>query len=203
MLLDEEAAGSARAVAAELTARVGAERVRVVPSAEWFGESASDQDRLNRLVLGVLTVPASLYALIAVAGTLVMSYSRRGGEIAGMRMVGVSAGQVRRMALWETLSTSLLDVLIAAGVVAVGARAYRGGALGVRWRGTAERGVGDALGAHGGVRARGCRGESGSDGSFASASRRGDGLFPSVGRSVRWPDLARRRLPEQMLTAAE
>ncbi|QWB22563.1 MULTISPECIES: FtsX-like permease family protein [Streptomyces] len=126
VLLDEEAAGSARAVAAELTARVGAERVRVVPSAEWFGESASDQDRLNRLVLGVLTVPASLYALIAVAGTLVMSYSRRGGEIAGMRMVGVSAGQVRRMALWETLSTSLLGVLIAAGVVAVGARAYRG-----------------------------------------------------------------------------
>jgi putative ABC transport system permease protein len=126
VLLDEEAAGSARTVAAELTARVGAERVRVVPSAQWFGKAATDQDRLNRLVLGVLTVPASLYALIAVAGTLVMSYSRRGGEIAGMRMLGVSAGQVRRMALWETLSTSALGVLIAAGVVAVGARAYLG-----------------------------------------------------------------------------
>ncbi|MFD8674101.1 FtsX-like permease family protein [Streptomyces seoulensis] len=126
VLLDDEATGSARAVAAELTARVGAERIRVVPSAQWFGEAATDQDRLNRLVLGVLTVPASLYALIAVAGTLVMSYSRRGGEIAGMRMLGVSAGQVRRMALWETLSTSALGVLTAAGVVAMGARAYRG-----------------------------------------------------------------------------
>ncbi|MFI6108702.1 FtsX-like permease family protein [Streptomyces sp. NPDC051310] len=126
VLLGGRDAGSVRAVAAELTARVGADRIKVVPSAEWFGSAATDQDRLNRLVLAVLTVPASLYALIAVAGTLVMSYSRRGREIAGMRMLGVSAGQVRRMALWETLSTSLLGVLIAAGVVAVGARAYRG-----------------------------------------------------------------------------
>ncbi|WP_228973349.1 FtsX-like permease family protein [Streptomyces sp. DH12] len=126
VLLDPGAAGSAREVAADLTARVGADRVRAVPSAEWFGRAASDQDRLNRLVLAVLTVPASLYALIAVAGTLVMSYSRRGREVAGMRMLGVSAAQVRRMALWETLSTSLLGVGIAAAVVAVGARAYRG-----------------------------------------------------------------------------
>ncbi|WP_031069044.1 FtsX-like permease family protein [Streptomyces sp. NRRL S-118] len=126
VLLGEEAAGSARAVADELAARVGTDRVRVVPTEEWFSSVATDQDRLNRLVLAVLTVPASLYALIAVAGTLVMAYSRRGREIAGMRMVGVSAGQVRRMALWETLSTSLLGVLMAAGVVAVGARAHRG-----------------------------------------------------------------------------
>lgn len=126
VLLHKEAAGSARATAAELTARLGGDRVRVVPSAQWLGKTATDQDRLNRLVLGVLTVPASLYALIAVAGTLVMSYSRRGGEVSGMRMLGVSAGQVRRMALWETLSTSALGVLIAAGVVALGVRAYRG-----------------------------------------------------------------------------
>ncbi|MFF8593576.1 FtsX-like permease family protein [Streptomyces sp. NPDC015220] len=126
VLLGARAAGSARAVAAELTARVGADRVRVVPSARWFAQASTDQDRLNRLVLAVLTVPASLYALIAVAGTLVMSYSRRGREIAGMRMLGVSAGQVRRMALWETLSTSALGVLVAAAVVAAGARAYQG-----------------------------------------------------------------------------
>lgn len=130
VLLDGKAVDSLGTVAAELTARVGDERVRVVPSTEWFDERATDQDRLNKLVLGVLTVPSSLYALIAVAGTLVMSYSRRGGEIAGMRKLGVSVAQVRRMALWEALSTSVLGVLVAAGVVAVGARAYRG-ALGV------------------------------------------------------------------------
>ncbi|TLQ42867.1 FtsX-like permease family protein [Streptomyces marianii] len=126
VLLDEKSAGSVPAVAAELTERLGADRVRITPTADWFGRAATDQDRLNRLVLAVLAVPASLYALIAVASTLVMSYSRRGREIAGMRMIGVSAGQVRRMALWETLSTTLLGVLMAAAVVTVGARAYRG-----------------------------------------------------------------------------
>lgn len=126
MLLDERGAASAGAAAAQLTERLGADRVRVLPTETWFGRSATDQDRLNNLVLAVLTVPASLYALIAVASTLVMSYSRRGREITGMRMIGVSAGQVRRMALWETLATTTLGTLIAAAVVAWGVRAYQG-----------------------------------------------------------------------------
>ncbi|WP_052868029.1 ABC transporter permease [Streptomyces niger] len=125
VLLDEETAGSAAAEAADLAERLGPDRVRVTPTADWFGRTATGQDRLNRLVLGVLTVPASLYALIAVASTLVMSYSRRSREIAGMRMIGVSAAQVRRMALWETLSTTLLGVVIAGVVVALGVRAHR------------------------------------------------------------------------------
>ncbi|GAB7077141.1 MULTISPECIES: FtsX-like permease family protein [Streptomyces] len=126
VLLDERGAASAGAAAARLTERLGADRVRVLPTETWFGRSATDQDRLNNLVLAVLTVPASLYALIAVASTLVMSYSRRGREITGMRMIGVSAGQVRRMALWETLATTTLGTLIAAAVVAWGVRAYQG-----------------------------------------------------------------------------
>ncbi|EST38516.1 ABC transporter permease [Streptomycetaceae bacterium MP113-05] len=125
ILLDRASAGSAEAVAAELNERLGADRVQVTPTARWFAHAATDQDRLNRLVLLVLTGPASLYALIAVASTLVMSYSRRGKEITGMRMLGVSGGQVRRMALWETLSTTLLGVMVAAVVVALGAVAYR------------------------------------------------------------------------------
>ncbi|KPC92203.1 ABC transporter permease, partial [Streptomyces sp. NRRL F-6602] len=126
VLLDERGAASAGAAAAQLTERLGADPVRVLPTETWFGRSATDQDRLNNLVLAVLTVPASLYALIAVASTLVMSYSRRGREITGMRMIGVSAGQVRRMALWETLATTTLGTLIAAAVVAWGVRAYQG-----------------------------------------------------------------------------
>lgn len=61
-----------------------------------------------------------MYALIAVAGTLIMSYSRRGREIAGMRMVGVSEEQLRRMAVWETLTTTLVGAGIAAVVIALG-----------------------------------------------------------------------------------
>ncbi|GAB2724122.1 FtsX-like permease family protein [Kitasatospora kifunensis] len=124
VLLDGAAAGSAGAVAAELTARPGADRVTVTSTAAWFEHSVTTQDRLNRLVLLVLTGPASLYALIAVAGTLVMSYSRRGREVTGMRMCGVSTCQLRRMAIWETVSTTMLGAAIAAVLVALGGRAY-------------------------------------------------------------------------------
>ncbi|MGW0366584.1 FtsX-like permease family protein [Streptomyces sp. NPDC002990] len=126
VVLDAASGGPVASVAAELTRRLGPERVKVTPTDLWFQHAATDQDRLNQLVLLVLTGPASLYALIAVASTLVMSYSRRGREIAGMRMVGVSTGQLRRMAWWETLGTTLVGVAIAAAVVALGARAYRG-----------------------------------------------------------------------------
>ncbi|MET9696658.1 ABC transporter permease [Streptomyces sp. NPDC006529] len=126
VLLDPQAAGSAGAVAAELTRRLGPERVKVTESAHWFDHASTGQDRLNRLVLFVLTGPASLYALIAVASTLVMSYSRRGREVAGMRMIGVSTGQLRRTAVWETLGTTVAGVGIAAVLVSLGARSYRG-----------------------------------------------------------------------------
>lgn len=126
VVLDPAAAGSAEAVAGELAQRLGPDRVKVTPTGLWFDGAATDQDRLNRLVLLVLTGPASLYALIAVASTLVMAYSRRGREIASMRMIGVSSGQLRRMALWETLGTTLVGIGVAAVVVALGARAYRG-----------------------------------------------------------------------------
>lgn len=124
VLLDDDA--STGAVAAALTKRLGADQVRVLSTETWFGRTATDHDRLNKLVLAVLTVPASLYTLIAVASTLVMSYSIRGRETTSMRMIGASAGQVRRMALWETLATTTLGTLLAAAVVTWGVRAYQG-----------------------------------------------------------------------------
>lgn len=123
VLLDD--AASAPAAAERLAAELGTDRVRVTPTARWFDGSATEQERLNRLVLLVLTGPACAYALIAVASTLVMSYSRRTREIAGMRVVGVSRAQLRRMALWETLTTTLTGVGVAAAMVAVGLSAYR------------------------------------------------------------------------------
>ncbi|MGW1198626.1 FtsX-like permease family protein [Streptomyces sp. NPDC002536] len=126
LLADSDAAPSALdAAAEELSRAVGGERVTVTPAARWYESSATDQDRLNTLVLLVLTAPASAYALIAIANTLVMSYSRRGREVASMRMLGVSPGQVRRMALWETLATTLVGVGLSASVVALGLWAYR------------------------------------------------------------------------------
>ncbi|AQT74895.1 FtsX-like permease family protein [Streptomyces sp. fd1-xmd] len=118
VLLKPEAAGAA----------AGAARwdgMTATPTERWFADRSNASDRLNRLVLLVLTGPASLYALIAVAGTLVMAYSRRGREVSGLKLVGVSAGQIRRMALWEALGTTLAGVALAAAVVAFGAGSYR------------------------------------------------------------------------------
>ncbi|MFI6685867.1 FtsX-like permease family protein [Streptomyces sp. NPDC050485] len=126
VLLDAARAGAIGATAAQLNGELRDAGAKVTPTADWFGHSTSDQDRLNKLVVLVLIGPASVYALIAVAGTLVMSYSRRGREIAGMRMVGVSERQLRRMALWETVTTTVLGAGLAAVVITLGLWAYRG-----------------------------------------------------------------------------
>ncbi|MFF9052347.1 FtsX-like permease family protein [Streptomyces erythrochromogenes] len=119
VLLNPEAAGAAAGAAARW------DGMTATPTERWFADRSNASDRLNRLVLLVLTGPASLYALIAVAGTLVMAYSRRGREVSGLKLVGVSAGQIRRMALWEALGTTLAGVALAAAVVAFGAGSYR------------------------------------------------------------------------------
>ncbi|MDJ0363343.1 FtsX-like permease family protein [Rhodococcus sp. H29-C3] len=124
VLLDGQYAGSVGAFVAELTERVGTDRVRVLPIEAWLGNATTDQDRLNILVMAVLTVPASLYALLAIASTLVMSYSRRRREIATMRVLGISTAQVRRIALWEALMTTSLGTWIAGAVVTWGASSY-------------------------------------------------------------------------------
>ncbi|MFI5618587.1 FtsX-like permease family protein [Streptomyces sp. NPDC051567] len=129
VLLDGAPGGAdVEATAARLNSELRDAGAKATPTADWFGASAGEQDRLNDLVLLVLVGPASVYALIAVANTLVMSYSRRGREIAGMRMVGVSEDQLRRMALWEALTTTLAGAGVAAVVITLGLWAY-GGAL--------------------------------------------------------------------------
>ncbi|MEU9144184.1 FtsX-like permease family protein [Streptomyces sp. NPDC048349] len=125
VLLDPASAGAARTVARELTTRLGADRVRVTETGQWFARSSSGQERLNMLVLVVLAGPASAYALISVASTLVMSYSRRTREFADMRLVGVSEKQLRSMALWETGCTTTVAAVVATAVVASGLQAYR------------------------------------------------------------------------------
>ncbi|GAB7187289.1 hypothetical protein ATKI12_7120 [Kitasatospora sp. Ki12] len=130
VLLADDAAGdvagdAARLVAQDLAHRLGTDRASVSTTAHWYDATDDEQGRLNDLVLLVLAGPASGYALISVASTLVMSYSRRGREIAGMRLIGVAARQVRRTALWETAITTGLAAGVAAVLVALGLGAYR------------------------------------------------------------------------------
>lgn len=112
-------------VARDLTNRLGSDQVTVTPTGQWFDTTTDEQGRLNTLVLVVLAGPASLYALVSVASTLVMSYSRRGREITGMRLIGVAEEQVRRVAVWEALITTGMATGVAATVVALGLGAYR------------------------------------------------------------------------------
>jgi len=126
VLLDPAAARSPAGTAALLTQRLGADRVRVTTTADWFAGTTTQAQRLNRLVLLVLAGPACAYALIAVASTLVMSYSRRVREVAALRAVGASRAQVSRMALWESLTTTAAGAVVAAVVVGTGLWAYRG-----------------------------------------------------------------------------
>jgi putative ABC transport system permease protein len=122
VLLDEASADDVRATARDLSGRLG---VKVTPAGRWFDGQSDEQAELNALVLLVLAAPASAYALIAVAGTMVMAYSGRSREIAAMRLVGVSDRQVRRMVLWEAVATTTLGVAVAAVVSGLGLEAYR------------------------------------------------------------------------------
>lgn len=120
---------SPAAVAQRLTGQLGAAGVQVTPTGQWFAMSTSAQDRLNRLVLVVLTAPASVYALIAIANTLIMSFTRRRRELAGMRLLGISRGQIRWTALWEATTVVVLGTVLAAAIIALGLTVYRAALL--------------------------------------------------------------------------
>ncbi|CAM5484681.1 hypothetical protein GCM10010329_68000 [Streptomyces spiroverticillatus] len=121
LLLAEGSEDAAR----DLARQLGPDLVTVTPTDRWFATVSNEQERLNTLVLLILAGPASLYALISVASTLVMSYSRRGRELAVLRLVGVADAQVRRVAVWEALITTGLAALVAAVVVGTGLGVYR------------------------------------------------------------------------------
>ncbi|WP_179166675.1 FtsX-like permease family protein [Streptomyces sp. CB03238] len=112
-------------VARELTALLGPGHVRVTTTPQWFAESSSGQDRATLVLLMVLAVPAATYALIAVGCGRLMAYSRRGSEIASMRLLGASRRQVRMTALWEAVATTVVAVAVAAVLAAVSLLAYR------------------------------------------------------------------------------
>jgi len=123
-------ASTTQTAAAELSAAATpGTTLKVTPTAQWFDGSTSEQDRLNHLVLVVLTGPAAAYALIAVAGTLVMAASRRRTELRTLRLVGVGRGKVLRMAAWEAVLTTLFGAGIAAAVVGAALASYRAALL--------------------------------------------------------------------------
>lgn len=123
-------ASAARALASVLDP----EKVRVGPADRFVSASAGEQDRLNRLVFLILAGPASLFALIAIANVLVMALSRRGREIAGLRLIGARPWTVRLLILGEILLVTTVAVLVAAALIALALIVYREGLNGAYLR---------------------------------------------------------------------
>lgn len=103
--------------AAKLAAATGAQ---VVPAAGWHEGDTSSQARLQRAAVVILAGPASVFALIAICNILIMSFSRRGREIAGLTLLGTTAGTIRRMVVVEALVVTAVGIGVAAAFVAVG-----------------------------------------------------------------------------------
>jgi putative ABC transport system permease protein len=124
ILLDLPPADPA-AEADRLARAVGADRVRVVPVAEWYATSAAAGDRLENIAMLVLVGPAALFTVVAVANSIAMAYSRRGREVAGMTLLGASRSQIRTTAVLEALLVAGLAVAVAVLFVVAGLAGYR------------------------------------------------------------------------------
>lgn len=91
---------------------------------EQASQADSEQAKLNVLVLIVLAGPASIYALIAISNTLVMSYSQRGRELTNMRLLGLQYGQLQRLVIWESVITVITGIIIAGGIITAALMQY-------------------------------------------------------------------------------
>lgn len=100
------------------------EGFQVTIASNWFSSMTNDQVRLNQLAALILIGPAVVYALIAVANTLVMAYSQRGREFAGMRLIGVSKRQIAAMVVYEVSAVAMSTLLISLAVLVLAATVY-------------------------------------------------------------------------------
>lgn len=107
------------------------DNIQVTSVRESANQADSEQSKLNILVLIVLAGPASLYALIAIANTLVMSYSQRGKELQNMRLLGLQYAQLQRLVLWESIVIFAVGLLIAGIIIAVTLLRYYQALLGM------------------------------------------------------------------------
>lgn len=112
-------------VAQALRASVADSRVTVSTSRAVVGAEQRQQQHLNWVALLILAAPASAYAVIGIASTIIMAVSQRRDEMSAERLLGLGRFQVLRAAVWEALATVVFGVLLAGAVVALGSLAFR------------------------------------------------------------------------------
>jgi ABC-type antimicrobial peptide transport system permease subunit len=73
-----------------------------------------------------------VFALTAIVNVLAMGLSRRGQEIAGLRLIGARPRSIRALVLGETLLVTTVAVAVAAVLIALALIVYRRTARHVR-----------------------------------------------------------------------
>jgi putative ABC transport system permease protein len=110
----QPAAGvSAADLVAELDRLIGPDGDAMVAD-EWFAHTNADLRKDNQFGLLVMLGPAGLYAALTIANTLLMGTLQRRREYITTRLLGATAGQVRRTVLLEA-------ALVAAVALSLGA----------------------------------------------------------------------------------
>ncbi|MDH6626467.1 putative ABC transport system permease protein [Streptomyces sp. LBL] len=104
------------AVAAGLREAVRGAGATVATTEQWIAASQPDTKRENRLAVIMVIGLVVLYALIALAGTMVMATSDRMRDLAVLRLTGATRGQVLRVVALEAVTVvavgSVLGVLV-------------------------------------------------------------------------------------------
>lgn len=92
---------------------------RVVPAGAWLEEVERETRAANDVAVWVLLGPAALYAAIAIVNAVLVGGSQRRRERRTLALLGATARQRRRVALWESGAVGVAAVLV--GAIVVGA----------------------------------------------------------------------------------
>ena len=107
------------AVGAALRAAVHGHRAIVTPIRQYLEAVRSQQTQQDRQATTVILGLALIYALIAVANTLVMAASGRRREIAALSLAGATRRQALRFIAAESALVVVIGAILAAGAATV------------------------------------------------------------------------------------
>ena len=107
------------AVGATLRAAVRGHRAIVTPIRQYLEAVRSQQTQQDRQATTVILGLALIYALIAVANTLVMAASGRRREIAALSLAGATRRQALRFIAAESALVVVIGAILAAGAATV------------------------------------------------------------------------------------
>ncbi|MGW1108188.1 ABC transporter permease [Streptomyces sp. NPDC002540] len=107
------------AVAAGLREAVRGSGATLATIEQWIAASQPDTKRENRLAVTVVMGLVVLYALIALAGTMVMATADRARDLSVLRLTGATGGQVLQVVAWEALTVVVTGAVLGAVVSGV------------------------------------------------------------------------------------